>query len=214
MSQDQQPQGFLNRSFVVLVLTFTIPALLTLAGTAYVATRGRIPGGVDSFCERTLNENIATRINIYDYQAGLVQFETQTFLVRENGGELRELFADTIPAPKPTTCETNIIELDTSIFLLQSQKTIAWSNDAGQSWQIQNVCDDPRPTNSRCDAETLNFADVLINADGTGQLTVQESIVDEFGEPQRDVDDDPIVANQWTIITTDAGQTWSLQSSE
>lgn len=213
MTEKEQSRGFLNNSLVLLFLLFTIPASLTLAGVYYVAQQGRIPGGDDSSCIADISDNVQVRIDIYAYRAGLVNFETQTFSVSDENDNWQELFADTIPVPQAVDCESNITMLDANNIILQTQKTIAWSADAGETWQIHNVCDSPRPDEGRCDAETLTYADVDLQADGTGRLLVQQSEVDEFEEPQRDENNNPIVIAQWELITDNSGVDWSLVGS-
>ena len=213
MTQKEQSRGFLNNSLVLLFLLFTIPASLTLAGVYYVAQQGRIPGGEDSSCIADISDNVQVRIDIYAYRAGLVNFETQTFSVSDENDNWQELFADTIPVPQAVDCESNITMLDANNIILQTQKTIAWSADAGETWQIHNVCDSPRLDEGRCDAETLTYAEIDLQADGTGRLLVQQSEVDEFEEPQRDENNNPIVIAQWELITNNAGVDWSLVGS-
>ena len=198
---------------MLLFLLFTIPASLTLAGVYYVAQQGRIPGGEDSSCIADISDNVQVRIDIYAYRAGLVNFETQTFSVSDENDNWQELFADTIPVPQAVDCESNITMLDANNIILQTQKTIAWSADAGETWQIHNVCDSPRLDEGRCDAETLTYAEIDLQADGTGRLLVQQSEVDEFEEPQRDENNNPIVIAQWELITNNAGVDWSLVGS-
>ena len=213
MTEKEQSRGFLNNSLVLLFLLFTIPASLTLAGVYYVAQQGRIPGGEDSSCIADISDNVQVRIDIYAYRAGLVNFETQTFSVSDENDNWQELFADTIPVPQAVDCESNITMLDANNIILQTQKTIAWSADAGETWQIHNVCDSPRLDEGRCDAETLTYAEIDLQADGTGRLLVQQSEVDEFEEPQRDENNNPIVIAQWELITDNAGVDWSLVGS-
>lgn len=215
MAEEQQSQGFLNQSAVLLFLLFTIPALLTLGGVYYVAQQGRIPGGDDKSCITDISDTVQVRIDIYAYRAGLVNFETQTFSVSNDGENWRELFADTIAVPQPVNCETSITYLDDDNIILQTQKTIAWSSDAGETWQVHNICDSPRPGEGRCAPETLTYAEIDLQADGTGRLLVQQSEVDEFEEPQRDENNNPIIVNQWELVTDSAGLEWSLvESSE
>lgn len=214
MPDEGQPSGFLNRAIVVLFLVFSIPAALTVAGTYYVAIQGRVPGGSESFCETTINEELSIRIDIYSYTAGLVPFETQTFSVSDDGENWTELFADTMPHPQEASCEASISQLDENNILLYSQKTVAWSSDGGANWSVHNVCDSPQPSNGRCDTETLNYSDMDFNADGTGSLTVIESDVDDFGEPQRDEDSNPLIVEQWQLTTSNSGQNWSLVTLE
>lgn len=213
MSQEQQPKGFLNNSFVLLFLLFTIPASLTLAGVYYVAQQQRIPGGEDSFCIAEVSDKTQVRIDIYAYQAGLVQFETQAFSVSEDGETWDELFEDTIAVPQGIDCISNITHLDDTNIILQTQKTIAWSSDTGETWQVHNICDSPRPDEGRCSPVTLSYAEIDLNADGIGRLLVHQSEVDEFEEPQRDADNNPIIVNQWQLVTDNAGLTWSLEVS-
>jgi len=210
MTQEQQPSGFFNRASVVIFLVFTIPAVLTIAGMYFVIVQGRIPGGVDSFCETDISSTIRLRIDKYDYRAGLVDFETQTFSVSEDGENWNELFSDTIPVPGSLECDSAYDLLDENNIVLQNQKSIAWSADAGINWTIHSVCDDPHQAQGRCDAEALNFAEIDLRPDGTGSLLVIESEVDEFGEPQRDANNNPIVDNQWRLSTDDAGETWTI----
>ena len=94
---DGQPTGFFNRASVVLFLVFTIPAALTIAGVYYVALQGRVPGGEDSACVIALTDETDLQIEIYDYVAGLVRFETQTASIRTADAELQILFSDTMP---------------------------------------------------------------------------------------------------------------------
>ncbi|MEL6307870.1 MAG: hypothetical protein AAFN11_05940 [Chloroflexota bacterium] len=217
-SVDEQPQGFFNRGLVVILLTFSIPAILTIAGTYYVAVQGRVPGGEDStICQQALTESTDVRLDVYAYTAGLVEFETQSILVRDTSAtdtEWQTLFSDTMPSPETFTCDTNIQQVSETVFLLFNQKTIAISSDSGNTWRTHNICDDPRPQGNRCDSEALNYASIDIQADGTGELLVQESAVDEFGEPQRDESGNPIPSAEWTLLTDDVGVTWRLASSE
>ncbi|MEM9951124.1 MAG: hypothetical protein AAF846_05980 [Chloroflexota bacterium] len=207
---DEQPNGFFNRASVVLFLVFTIPASLTLAGTYYVASQGRVPGGEDTACEVAITNETDLRLEIYAYTAGLVDFETQTVSVRTPDEEFIQLFSDTIPVPRPLTCDNVLTRLDDDNLILQNQKSLAWSNDNGQTWHVHNVCDDPRPTSRRCDAEALSLNNVALNPNGSGIMMVIESAVDEFGEPQRDAEGNPIADDQWQLSTTDYGRTWSL----
>ncbi len=210
MTQEQQPSGFFNRASVVLFLVFTIPAVLSLAGMYYVIIQGRIPGGVDSYCETAISDTIRLRIDMYDYRAGLVDFETQTFSVSDDGENWNELFSDTIPVPGSLECDSVYNLLDENNIVLQNRKSIAWSADAGLSWNVHGVCDEPHLAQGRCDAEALNFLEVDLNVDGTGSVLIIESEVDEYGEPQRDENNNPIVDNQWRLSTENAGETWSL----
>lgn len=210
MPDEGQPSGFFNRAAVVLFFVFSIPAALTIAGYYYVVIQGRIPGGRDSFCVTEIHDELSLRIDMYNYTAGLVPFETQTFSVSADGENWMELFADTIPHSQGANCDMSVSQLSPDNVVLYSQKTIAWSSDAGINWAIHNVCDTPRPSNGRCDAETLNYTEMEFNPDGTGSLTVIESEVDDFGEPQRDENGNPIVIEQWQLITSDSGETWLL----
>ncbi len=61
----------------------------------------------------------------------------------------------------------------------------------------------------------LTYAEIDLQADGMGRLLVQQSEVDEFEEPQRDENNNPIIVNQWELVTDSAGLEWSLvESSE
>lgn len=214
MTQEYQPSGFLNRASVVIFLVFTIPASLTLAGMYYLILQGRVPGGTDTFCETTLNSTTSVRIDTYAYTAGLVEFETQTVSVSDDGATGNELFSDTIPHPQTLNCDNVLTRLDDSNLVLSNQKSLAWSNDNGDTWQVHRVCDDPRPTGGRCDAESLNFAEMELYPDGTGRLLVIESTVDDFGEPQRDENNQPLVDASWELITENAGIDWTLHVLE
>lgn len=212
---DGQPTSFFNRSGFVIFIIFTIPAALTMAGIYYVALQGRVPGGEDRACVVSLTDDTDLQIEIYDYVAGLVRFETQTASIRNNDDDnWQALFSDTIPIPQSFDCENGVTRLDEQNIIIQNQKSLAWSSDNAVTWQTHNVCDDPRPTSGRCDPEALSYADVTINADGSGNIIVIESAVDDFGEPQRDADDNPIVDEQWQLQTTDAGVTWQLIDDE
>ncbi|MGB7341304.1 MAG: hypothetical protein WBC91_20580 [Phototrophicaceae bacterium] len=211
---DGQPTGFFNRASVVLFLVFTIPAALTIAGVYYVALQGRVPGGEDSACVIALTDETDLQIEIYDYVAGLVRFETQTASIRTADAEWQILFSDTMPLPQPFNCENAVTRLDERNIIIKNQKSLAWSDDNGLTWQSHHVCDDPRPISGRCDAEALSYAAVDLNVDGSGMITVIQSAVDDFGEPQRDADGHPIVDEQWQLQTTDAGRTWLVIATD
>ncbi|MGJ3238344.1 MAG: hypothetical protein ACFE0Q_06525 [Anaerolineae bacterium] len=214
MTDEQQPSGFLNRAVVVLLLVFSIPAGLTALGTYYVAVQGRVPGGAERQCERVITSDSTLRVDIYAYVAGLVEFETQTVSIRVGNNDWQELFSDTIPVPQPLDCDNVLTELNDQHHLLHNQKSVAWSSDGGVTWQVQRVCDDPRPSSGRCDAETLQYAQVEASPDGQGSLLVVQSDVDDFGEPQRADDGQSIIVNQWRLLTDDAGQSWTLDTLE
>jgi hypothetical protein len=210
--QEEQPKGFFNRGIVALLTLFTIPALLTVGAMFVVIWMGRIPGGKDSFCERLLNDSSSVRFDIYAYQAGLSLFETQKISVSQNGN-WQELSSNTVQWPQGIDCENNIIELGSGVFLIYNEKTIALSDDNGATWQVQNVCDEPRPVSGRCDADPLSLIDISFTPDASGQFTVRESITDEYGQPLY-ANGLPRIANQWTLITNDAGRTWTLLSTD
>ena len=208
--QDEQPKGFFNRGIVGLLMLFTIPAILTVGAMFVVIAMGRIPGGKDSFCERVLDDSHAVRFDIYDYQAGLSLFQTQKISVSQNES-WHELSSDTVQWPHGINCESNVVELGTGIYLIYSEKTVILSDDGGETWQVQNVCDEPRQNSGRCDADPLSLIDLSFAADGSGQFTIRESITDEYGQPLYE-NGLPRVANEWTLMTNDAGRTWTLVS--
>jgi hypothetical protein len=210
--QEAQPQGFFNRGIVGLLMLFIIPALLTVGAMFLVIAMGRIPGGTERSCERVLNDSYSIRLNIYAYQSGLSLFETQTIAVSHHR-VWQDLASDTVQWPRGIDCEKNIVELSANVFLLYNEKTLALSDNAGESWQVYNVCDEPRPGSGRCDPEPLNLLDMSFAPDGSGRFTVRESITDEYGQPLYE-NGLPRIASQWTITTNDAGRTWMLESTD
>jgi hypothetical protein len=210
--QDEQPQGFFNRGIIGLLMLFTIPALLTVGAMFVVIWQGRIPGGTESSCYQALNARDTVRLDVYDYQAGLSLFQTQKISVTQNG-RYQELSSDTVQWPHGINCKDNVLLLGTGVYLIYSEKTVALSDDYGETWQVHNVCDDPRPGSGRCDAEPLNLIDLSFAEDGSGRLTVRESITDEYGQPLYE-NGLPRIASQWTVRTIDAGRSWTLESSD
>lgn len=210
--QDEQPKGFINRGINGLLILFTIPALLTVGAMFVVIWMGRIPGGNETICEQNLNDSLTARLTIYAYQAGLSLFETQTIAVNQNG-TWQELASDTVQWPQGISCENNIIELGTGVFLLYNEKSLALSDNNGETWQVYNVCDEPRPVSGRCDADPLALHNINIDESGAGQFTVRQSITDEYGQPLYE-NGLPRLAGEWTITTSDAGRNWRLQSTD
>jgi hypothetical protein len=206
--QDEQPKGFLNRGITGLLLLFSIPALLTIGAMFVVIWIGRIPGGDDRLCQRQLSETITAEISVYAYQAGLSRFELQTISV--NGSDLA---VDDVGWPHGINCDENIVELSEGVYLLYTEKTIILSDNAGESWQSYNVCDEPRPSSGRCDAEPLSLLNISFDASAVGQFTVRESITDEYGQPLYE-NGQPRIASEWRIRTDDAGRNWLLESTD
>src|SRR5690349_21040408 len=129
----EEKTGFLNRGINGLLLLFTIPALLTIGAMFVVIWMGRIPGGTETSCERQLDQTNTVRLTVYAYQAGLSRFETQTISV--NGAQLA---SDTVQWPQGIDCESNIIELSETSYLLYTEKTIILTDNSGESWQVYN----------------------------------------------------------------------------
>lgn len=205
---DTQPQGILNNAIVGLLILFTVPALLVFGAFLVLAMRDRIPGGEVTTCERTLDNGITLQIERYAYLAGLTTYETQTFF-NLNGDELQLIIKDDVQAPRGISCEDNIFVVnDTTI--IYTQKSIATTTNQGDDWFVYYVCDDPRPDNGRCDKDPLNIVDVTFSSSQQGQITVRESLVDEYGQPLSE-NGEPIVINEYKLQTNDAGSTWILQ---
>lgn len=207
--EDTQAQGFWNRGINGLLAVFTIPALLTIGAMFIVIWLGRIPGGEETYCERTLGASSTIRLTTYAYQAGLSLFQNQHISV--NG---QELTVDTVQWPAGINCDNNIFELSTGVYLLYNEKTILLSDDAGETWQRYNVCDEPRPIAGRCDADPLSLLNITFAADASGSFTVRQSITDEYGQPLYDENNQPRIASEWVIRTNDAGRTWLLESTD
>lgn len=207
--QDEQSQGFLNRGINGLLLLFSVPALLTIGAMFIVIWMGRIPGGTETVCERQLDQTNTVRLTVYAYQAGLSRFETQTISVNGN-----ELASDTVQWPAGIDCKSNIIELSDTSYLLYTEKTIILSDNAGESWQLYNVCDEPRPTSGRCDADPLSLLNISFDASASGSFTVRQSITDEYGQPLYDENNQPRFASEWAIRTEDAGRSWLFVSTD
>jgi hypothetical protein len=205
----EEKTGFLNRGINGLLLLFSIPAILTIGAMFVVIWMGRIPGGTESACERQLSDSLTIQLTSYAYQAGLSQFEIQTISANDT-----ELASDTVQWPQGINCESNILELGTGVYLLHTEKTIILSDNAGESWQVYNVCDEPHPLEGRCDADPLSLLNISFDSSATGQFTVRQSITDEYGQPLYDENRQPRIASEWTIYTSDAGRTWLLESMD
>jgi hypothetical protein len=204
MTEKDQPQGFFNNAIVVLLLLFTIPMLLVVGGFVVVALQGRIPGGTTSTCERTLDDR-QFRLEVYAYTAGLTPYETQSFYLDD-----QLLFEDTIQAPDTATCADNMQRLGDH-YLLFNQKTVAIINPDGSLHLQQNVCDDPRPE-GRCDVDAVNYAQIDVDSPDVLRLRVQESIVDEYGQPLFDSDGERRIIDEYLLSTNDGGQMWTIDT--
>lgn len=208
--KEKQPQGFLNNAIVGLLILFTIPAILVFGGFYLIAMQGRVPGGETTSCVREISEGLSIEIESYKYVAGLSPYETQTINRLQSTGT-ETIFDDTVQAPLGISCEDNILVYDTSNLIIYTQKSIAITNNSGESWTIQNICDDPRPTTSRCDDDPLNIVNVDFVTRQAGQITVRETLVDEYGQPMSE-NGQPIIVDEYVLQTDDGGTTWSLQS--
>lgn len=208
--QDKQSSGFFNRSIVALSVMFIVPALLVVVGFFYVALQGRIPGGTDTSCERT-SEDMTVRIDVYAYQSGLALFQLQTFSLSEDGSTWRELFQDDVRAPRSINCDDNIVQVSDTMLLLFNRKTVAISVDTGATWQFHHVCDEPLPIDGRCDADSINIVSIDLAENGQGRILVQESIVDEYGEPLTE-NGEALIKQEYALLTSDFGNTWQLEN--
>ncbi len=204
--------GFLNNAIVGLLLLFTIPAILTVGGVWLVAQQGRVPGGTTRSCELFFGDATGFRVEQYVYQAGLTPFAQETFFATTDGGTTwEEIFGSTVIAPETLDCTRNIRELSEGLYVLQNQKGIGITSDAGETWYTQNVCDDPRPATGRCDADPLRFRNFTLDTGtGTGSIEVSQAVVDEYGLPITE-NGEVRIANTYTLITDDYGQSWQLR---
>lgn len=212
-NEDDEQLGLLNNPLVGLLLLFGIPAGLVFGAAFVIAQVDRIPGGVDVACQVTLNDDLRVELNRYQYQAGLTTYETQSMAVAVNEqGEFITLFEDTVGNPLQTNCDHNIRQFAPGEVLLFTQKSVALTQNNGQSWQIHTVCDDPRPqTRGRCDTAILNFVDISFDSVEQGMIRVEQTAVDEYGNPVTDGGGAGIAA-VYHLQTEDAGDTWQLVS--
>lgn len=206
------PQGFLNNAIVGLLILFTIPAVLVVGGFVLVAQLGGVPGGETTTCERQVTDATTIRIETYAYTAGLTNYTQETFFAINRGDE-QQIMQDTVQAPRMNiTCDNNIQVFDNGLILF-SPKSIAIRTDENQRWQVHNICDDPRPESGRCDADPLNIVAVNFTDATNGQIRIEESIVDEYGQPISE-DGDPLIAEAYILTTRDGGISWQVQTTE
>lgn len=205
-----EPDGLLNRPIVMLALLFTIPASLVFIGYVYVINAGAPPGGDTVACERVIDDTLAFRIESYQFSAGLTRYEEQRFFASTDGGAAYEqIFSARVQNPSGVSCDENIQALDDETYLLWHRKTVALSPDAGASWRVQGVCDDPRP-DGRCDTDALDFVTVEFTSPQDGRIEVREAVVDEYGVPQTSNGEVEVI-NRYTLTTDDTAAGWQLR---
>jgi len=208
-----RPQGFVNNALFGLGILFIAPALLVVGGFVLVAAIGRPPGGTFDQCERMVSEDLAFRIGIYAYTAGLTPYEQQTFSVSSDAdGTWQTIFDDVVQAPRGVTCDSNIRLIEDRRYVLWHRKNIAVFDADTQNWIVQNICDAPRPNRGRCDEDQFDFVAVDFADSQIGQATVQEWVVDEYGQPLMQ-NDEPLFVGEYVLFTSDGGQSWHLENS-
>ncbi|MCA9914863.1 MAG: hypothetical protein KC496_16030 [Anaerolineae bacterium] len=210
--ENESRSGFWNNAIVGLLVMFTIPALLTVGGVWIVAQQGKIPGGTTRSCEQFFGETTGFRVEQYKYQAGLTPFAQEAIFATTDGGSTwNEIFSNTVTAPETLDCENNIRQLSEEVYLLQNQKGISITPDAGATWYTHGVCDDPRPQSGRCDADPLRLRNFALDATtGAGSVDVIRAVVDEYGLPITD-NGEIRIADTYTLVTDDYGESWQLR---
>ncbi len=207
-----EPDGLLNRPLVMLALLFTIPASLVFLGYVFVIQSGPPPGGTESVCERVVSDERMFRIELYDFSAGLTRYTDQTFYTATDGSDWQQIFNVRVQNPTGVTCEENITQLADDAYLLQSRKAVAISTDGGATWQVQRVCDEPRPA-GRCDVDALDMVEVRFETPQQGVIDVREAVVDEYGVPQTE-NGEVRVIDRYQLTTDNGGVTWQFDPSE
>jgi len=198
-----------RRGIVALMLISLIPLTIFMSGYWIVAQYGRVPGGSTTTCERTIDDTISFHIEKYRYQSGLTQFEIQTFSVSNDGGvSWLEIFEVDVQTPKTISCIENIQVTPDDGYLVLSQKSVGISQDAFD-WHIHHVCDNPRPTEKRCDEDILNIVEADFVNSAQGIIRIEQSLVDEFGEPVTE-NGEPVLVGFYHLQTSDSGLTWTI----
>lgn len=210
MNDKQSALGFWNRGMVGLGLLFVVPAALVVGGFFVVALNGRPAGGVDTQCEKTIGA-VDFRIDIYSYTAGLTSYQQQGLAFRdgENSAWVT-VFDDVVQAPDGSPCDEAIIieTLPNDTHLAWHRKNVALITP-GSAQPVHNVCDEPRPDDSRCDEDELDFVAATFSDDQNGAVTVRRFIVDEYGQ-RVSADGELRVAEEYTLVTSDGGLSWQL----
>lgn len=209
MSDKQQTLGFWNNSLVGLGVLFVIPALLVVGGFFVIALNGRPAGGIDANCERTVGE-LLFRTQTYTYSAGLTAYQQQTLSSSSDEGETWQvIFDDVVQAPEDLPCNEaiTVVQRDDD-YLAWHRKNVALYN--AESWQVQNVCDEPRLDSGRCDEDEYDFVDAILDSDRSA-VEVRRFVVDEYGQ-WVSADGSLRIAEAYTITTTDGGISWELQA--
>lgn len=209
MSEQQQTLGFWNNGLIGLGILFVIPALLVVGGFFVIALNGRPAGGVDETCERVV-DGLRFRTETYSYTAGLTDYQQQTLSVSVDGEEWQLIFDDVVQAPDGTACNEAIVitAFDDGSFLAWHRKNVALTIN-GDSWQVHNVCDEPRRDTGRCDSDEYDFVAAQFVEAQAGTVAIQRFVVDEYGQ-RVSADGGLRVADAYTLTTDNGGMTWEL----
>lgn len=213
---DQQSLGFWNNSMVGLGVLFIIPALLVVGGFFVVAALGRPAGGVDEACTTAVAATLQRRTSTYTYQAGITPYQQQTLAISLDGGVTwNDVFDDVVQNPQDLPCEAriNFSQIADDAYLAWHRKNVALSVDGGETWRVQNICDDPRPTGGRCDPDELDFGAVMFDDVQNGEVLVQRFVLDEYGQ-RVNADGSLRIAEEYALVTDDAAQNWSLVAED
>lgn len=171
------------------IVAFPILGLFLLAAIAFQTT----PAGEVTDCTVTNDSGtITVALTIEPIEVSGRYFETHTFAQISDSDESDVIFANTRPSPDETTCEQNIIFMDSEAVVVWNGAAVAWSENAGDSWRIWEMCDEPRPSFGCVDRERIER--VTVESATSGQIDVYA--------PE----------GSYSIVTGDAGENWQLKT--
>lgn len=182
-----------RRTWLLLLLIFVV---LPLAVIGAFLGFGLAPRelGEPFVCERSFDGIGTGRLEVQPAEAGGRYFEEQFFTFRGEGDEeFREVLTLRPPTPRgDLSCEANMLATEDDSLLFWAEEALAISEDAGLTWQLWAVCDDPRPEFGCREAEYIQSIDFA----GVDELAV--SVFAPEGN--------------YAVVSADGGRTWELRA--
>gem|GEM_PF-3502426 len=148
-------------------------------------------GDVD-VCDVATPAGGTLQLQIQPLTVGGVYHEAHQFLYRASNADAWQTLIDmTLPTPRPAvTCEDNLRILSPQTWAVWNGKAVSLSIDSGQTWQIWEICDAPRPEFGCVAAEYIQS----VTLDDAGRILV------EITAPEGD----------YRVVTENGGESWAM----
>lgn len=184
----QAPERRNDRLIIFVLITGPLILMIVSLLVAFFPTSR---GNVD-VCDVATSTGGTLRLQIQPLTVGGIYHEAHQFLYRaSDADDWQTLIEMTLPTPRPAvTCEDNLLVLGPETWVVWNGKAVSLSIDSGETWQMWEICDAPRPEFGCIAAEHIQS----VTLDEVGRIVV------DITAPEGD----------YRVLTENGGESWAM----